>query len=91
MCLDVNVGDVGSPLIMSYCHNLGGNQFFALTKNQMIVTSQEYCVGANDEMYAVVSVNCMDLDQSWTFNIKVSFYQCFRQEGRIYKLHISFD
>lgn len=79
-CLDINVGDIESPLIMSTCHGRGGNQFFALTTNQMIVTSQENCVGANDQLYAVVSVNCIDRTlHSWKFDSKVG---CIQITGR---------
>ncbi|KAG4067445.1 hypothetical protein HA402_009682 [Bradysia odoriphaga] len=68
LCLDINVGDIQSPLTMSGCHKQGGNQFFALTEDRMIVTSQEFCVGANDEHYAVISVkDCNDPLQSWHF------------------------
>lgn len=72
MCLDINVGDIQSPLIMSPCHKRGGNQFFGITKNQMIVTSEEHCVGANNQLYAVISVNCNDKEtQSWKYDKEV--------------------
>lgn len=74
MCLDINVGDVESPLVMSPCHKQGGTQFFAITKNQMIVTSREHCVGAHKQLYTVISVNCNDEEtQSWKYDNKVSF------------------
>lgn len=80
MCLDINVGDVQTPLVMSACHQWGGNQFFAITETQMIVTNQDFCVGANDQHYAVISVDCIDPSQSWTFDKEVCCLLLFEEE-----------
>lgn len=66
---------------MCGCQGEGGNQFFALTTDHTIVNSQEFCVGTNDQHYAVITVNCDKKSQTWTFLKEVFVCEFQRRKG----------
>lgn len=69
-CMDVVNGEVDWPLKIYYCHGLGGNQVFGLTKNHVIVTSQGFCLGVDKN--SVASVDCIDRElQLWKYDNEV--------------------
>ena len=54
---------------MSYCHGLGGNQVFAYTKRQQVM-SDDNCLDAAGPSSPVKLVRChgMGGNQAWVFN-----------------------
>lgn len=48
------------------CHGHGGNQMFAIAKNQMIATQNpEQCIGVSDDHDAVLTVKCANQESQW--------------------------
>ncbi|KDR19630.1 polypeptide N-acetylgalactosaminyltransferase 5 isoform X1 [Zootermopsis nevadensis] len=68
-CLDTLGRKGGENLGMSYCHGLGGNQVFAYTKRQQIM-SDDNCLDASSPEGPVKLVRChgMGGNQAWTYN-----------------------
>ncbi|XP_063227799.1 polypeptide N-acetylgalactosaminyltransferase 5 isoform X2 [Bacillus rossius redtenbacheri] len=68
-CLDTMGRKGGENLGMSYCHGLGGNQVFAYTKRQQIM-SDDNCLDASSPEGPVKLVRChgMGGNQAWTYN-----------------------
>lgn len=64
------------PIGSSYCHGLGGNQVFAYTKRQQIM-SDDNCLDAAHPRGPVKLVRChgMQGNQEWRFDEEVSEYQ----------------
>lgn len=79
-CLDTMSRKSGENLGMTYCHNLGGNQVFAYTKRQQIM-SDDNCLDASHKHGPVKLVRChgMGGNQAWTYDETVSyiFFQFF--------------
>lgn len=71
--------DSGSPVIVYRCHNNGGNQFIAFTKDGLAVTHDENrCIGAyefgnNSTTSPVLVADCAEADQSqqWQYSVEV--------------------
>lgn len=65
----------GENLGMTYCHNLGGNQVFAYTKRQQIM-SDDNCLDASNKKGPVKLVRChgMGGNQAWAYDEVVSTY-----------------
>ncbi|KAL3274345.1 hypothetical protein HHI36_015743 [Cryptolaemus montrouzieri] len=59
----------GDNLGMTYCHNLGGNQVFAYTKRQQIM-SDDNCLDASHRNGPVRLVRChgMGGNQAWLYD-----------------------
>ncbi|XP_066952558.1 polypeptide N-acetylgalactosaminyltransferase 5 isoform X1 [Macrobrachium rosenbergii] len=68
-CLDTLGRKSGENLGTSYCHGLGGNQVFAYTKRQQIM-SDDNCLDASNPSGPVKLVRChgMGGNQMWTYN-----------------------
>ena len=68
-CLDTMGRKAGEEVGMSYCHGLGGNQVFAYTKRQQIM-SDDNCLDAAGPNSPVKLVRChgMGGNQAWVFN-----------------------
>ncbi|KAF2881243.1 hypothetical protein ILUMI_24923 [Ignelater luminosus] len=68
-CLDTMGRKSGENLGMTYCHNLGGNQVFAYTKRQQIM-SDDNCLDANHKYGPVKLVRChgMGGNQAWVYD-----------------------
>jgi len=68
-CLDTLGRKGGENLGMSYCHGLGGNQVFAYTKRQQIM-SDDNCLDASSPEGPVKLVRChgMGGNQAWTYS-----------------------
>ncbi|XP_076067790.1 polypeptide N-acetylgalactosaminyltransferase 5 isoform X4 [Oratosquilla oratoria] len=68
-CLDTLGRKSGENLGMSYCHGLGGNQVFAYTKRQQIM-SDDNCLDASNPSGPVKLVRChgMGGNQLWTYD-----------------------
>ena len=69
----------GEEVGLSYCHGLGGNQVFAHTKRQQIM-SDDNCLDATQPDHPVKLVRChgMGGNQAWNYNHEVnSFGICF--------------
>ncbi|KAG7174631.1 Polypeptide N-acetylgalactosaminyltransferase 5-like [Homarus americanus] len=68
-CLDTLGRKSGENLGTSYCHGLGGNQVFAYTKRQQIM-SDDNCLDSSNPSGPVKLVRChgMGGNQMWTFN-----------------------
>lgn len=63
----------GENLGMTYCHNLGGNQVFAYTKRQQIM-SDDNCLDASNKNGPIKLVRChgMGGNQAWAYDQVVS-------------------
>lgn len=63
----------GENLGMTYCHHLGGNQVFAYTKRQQIM-SDDNCLDASSRSGPVKLVRChgMGGNQAWVYDEVVS-------------------
>lgn len=74
-CLDTMGRKSGENLGMTYCHNLGGNQVFAYTKRQQIM-SDDNCLDASHRNGPVRLVRChgMGGNQAWVYDEHVSFF-----------------
>lgn len=72
-CLDTMGRKSGENLGMTFCHNLGGNQVFAYTKRQQIM-SDDNCLDASQKYGPVKLVRChgMGGNQAWVFDDDVS-------------------
>ncbi|XP_069980712.1 polypeptide N-acetylgalactosaminyltransferase 5 isoform X1 [Penaeus vannamei] len=68
-CLDTLGRKSGENLGTSYCHGLGGNQVFAYTKRQQVM-SDDNCLDASNPSGPVKLVRChgMGGNQMWTYN-----------------------
>lgn len=58
---------------ISYCHGLGGNQVFAYTKRQQIM-SDDLCLDAASSNGPVNMVRCHNMggNQEWVYDAEVS-------------------
>lgn len=63
----------GENLGMTYCHHLGGNQVFAYTKRQQIM-SDDNCLDASQKHGPIKLVRChgMGGNQAWVYDEIVS-------------------
>ncbi|XP_046673810.1 polypeptide N-acetylgalactosaminyltransferase 5 isoform X1 [Homalodisca vitripennis] len=70
-CLDTMSRKSGENVGMSYCHGLGGNQVFAYTKRQQIM-SDDNCLDASQHDGPVKLVRChgMGGNQAWIYSEK---------------------
>ncbi|XP_011495007.1 PREDICTED: polypeptide N-acetylgalactosaminyltransferase 5 isoform X2 [Ceratosolen solmsi marchali] len=70
-CLDTMGRRTNENVGMNYCHGLGGNQIFAYTKRQQIM-SDDVCLDASSPEGPVKIVRChgMGGNQVWTYNEK---------------------
>ncbi|XP_046405770.1 polypeptide N-acetylgalactosaminyltransferase 5 isoform X2 [Ischnura elegans] len=70
-CLDTLGRKSGETLGMSYCHGLGGNQVFAYTKRQQIM-SDDNCLDAANRDGPVKLVRChgMGGNQAWVYDMQ---------------------
>lgn len=68
-CLDTMGRKSGEDVGLSYCHGLGGNQVFAYTKRQQIM-SDDNCMDAAGRESPVKLVRChgMGGNQAWNFS-----------------------
>jgi len=68
-CLDTMARKSGEAVGMSYCHGLGGNQVFAYTKRQQVM-SDDNCLDATGADSPVKLVRChgMGGNQAWVYN-----------------------
>ncbi|XP_076627300.1 polypeptide N-acetylgalactosaminyltransferase 5 isoform X1 [Colletes latitarsis] len=68
-CLDTMGRRTGENVGISYCHGLGGNQVFAYTKRQQIM-SDDMCLDAASPQDFVKIVRChgMGGNQAWVYN-----------------------
>ncbi|XP_046987691.1 polypeptide N-acetylgalactosaminyltransferase 5 isoform X2 [Schistocerca americana] len=68
-CLDTLGRKGGEKVGMSYCHGLGGNQVFAYTKRQQIM-SDDNCLDASSRKGPVMLVRChgMGGNQAWVYH-----------------------
>lgn len=68
-CLDTMGRKSGEELGLSYCHGLGGNQVFAYTKRQQVM-SDDNCLDAASAEGPVKLVRChgMGGNQAWIYN-----------------------
>ncbi|XP_044595418.1 polypeptide N-acetylgalactosaminyltransferase 5 isoform X2 [Cotesia glomerata] len=68
-CLDTMDRKTGENVGLSYCHGLGGNQVFAYTKRQQIM-SDDMCLDAASPQGPVKIVRChgMGGNQAWSYN-----------------------
>lgn len=68
-CLDTMGRKSGENLGMTYCHKLGGNQVFAYTKRQQIM-SDDNCLDANHKKGPIKLVRChgMGGNQAWVYD-----------------------
>ncbi|XP_065340037.1 polypeptide N-acetylgalactosaminyltransferase 5 isoform X1 [Cloeon dipterum] len=68
-CLDTMGRKSGELLGVSYCHGLGGNQVFAYTKRQQVM-SDDNCLDASSQNGPVKLVRChgMGGNQEWTYD-----------------------
>jgi len=68
-CLDTMGRKSGEDLGLSYCHGLGGNQVFAYTKRQQVM-SDDNCLDAASADGPVKLVRChgMGGNQAWVYN-----------------------
>lgn len=71
-CLDTMSRKSGENLGSSYCHGLGGNQVFAYTKRQQIM-SDDNCLDAAHPNGPVKLVRChgMGGNQAWEYDEEV--------------------
>lgn len=72
-CLDTMGHKSGEKVGSSYCHGLGGNQVFAYTKRQQIM-SDDNCLDASNANGPVNLVRChgMGGNQEWNYDENVS-------------------
>ncbi|ODM93682.1 Polypeptide N-acetylgalactosaminyltransferase 5 [Orchesella cincta] len=69
-CLDTMGRKSGEMLGMGYCHGLGGNQVFAYTKRQQVM-SDDNCLDATSSSTTVKLVRCHGLggNQAWHYSL----------------------
>ena len=72
-CLDTMGRKSGEDVGLSYCHGLGGNQVFAYTKRQQVM-SDDNCLDATGQTSPVKLVRChgMGGNQAWNYNDEVN-------------------
>ena len=72
-CMDTMGRKSGEEVGLSYCHGLGGNQVFAYTKRQQVM-SDDNCMDATQPDHPVKLVRChgMGGNQAWNYNFEVS-------------------
>ena len=85
----------GEALGLSYCHGLGGNQVFAYTKRQQVM-SDDICLDAASASGPVKLVRChgMGGNQAWNYNEVVSQSVNVKSKlnfKRVAKLHHQLD
>jgi len=70
-CMDTMGRKSGEEVGLSYCHGLGGNQVFAYTKRQQIM-SDDNCLDATKPDHPVKLVRChgMGGNQAWNYNFQ---------------------
>ncbi|XP_065355728.1 polypeptide N-acetylgalactosaminyltransferase 5 isoform X1 [Calliphora vicina] len=68
-CLDTMGRKYGEKIGVSYCHGLGGNQVFAYTKRQQIM-SDDLCLDASAALGPVNMVRCHNMggNQEWVYD-----------------------
>lgn len=68
-CLDTMGRKSGEQVGLSYCHGLGGNQVFAYTKRQQVM-SDDNCLDSASKDGPVKLVRChgMGGNQAWNYN-----------------------
>lgn len=73
-CLDTMGHKSGEKVGSSYCHGLGGNQVFAYTKRQQIM-SDDNCLDASNAHGPVNLVRChgMGGNQEWSYDETVRY------------------
>lgn len=66
--------DIINGLVMFNCHGLGGNQFFAFSKEGQIISVEEKCLGVSHGRSTVTLFRCTEPDstQFWKYDDKVS-------------------
>ena len=71
-CLDTMGRKGGENVGMSYCHGLGGNQVFAYTKRQQIM-SDDNCLDATgtDGLVKLIRCHGMGGNQAWQYDSQV--------------------
>ncbi|CAG0889314.1 unnamed protein product [Darwinula stevensoni] len=69
MCLDTMGRKGGENVGLSYCHGMGGNQVFAYTKRDQVM-SDDNCLDASHGTGPVKLIRCHGLggNQAWTYN-----------------------
>ena len=72
-CLDTMGRKSGEQVGLSFCHGLGGNQVFAYTKRQQVM-SDDNCLDSASKDGPVKLVRChgMGGNQAWNYNVVVS-------------------
>lgn len=75
-CLDITAGRVNVQLSLYGCHGFGGTQFFAFTKTDQIVTTEELCVGISNDQNSVILMECDEKNakQLWNYDEKVNIF-----------------
>jgi len=70
-CMDTMGRKSGEEVGLSYCHGLGGNQVFAYTKRQQVM-SDDNCMDATQPDHPVKLVRChgMGGNQAWNYNFE---------------------
>ena len=73
-CLDTMSRKGGENVGISYCHGLGGNQVFAYTKRQQIM-SDDNCLDAtgNDGLVKLIRCHGMAGNQAWNYDSEVRY------------------
>lgn len=71
-CLDVSTERLFRRIAAFGCHGMGGNQFFAFSKNGQIVTAEDACVGVAKDLVVQVPCNETDVSQLWKYDNTVS-------------------
>lgn len=74
-CLDTFTTNLRGKLILYGCHGIGGNQFFGFAKSGQIITSEDLCVGINNEK-TVILVHCSDGDKSQLWDFYKNVCEC---------------
>ena len=82
-CMDTMGRKSGEEVGLSYCHGLGGNQVFAYTKRQQVM-SDDNCMDATQPDHPVKLVRChgMGGNQAWNYNFEVNISDEARLFGR---------
>ena len=82
-CMDTMGRKSGEEVGLSYCHGLGGNQVFAYTKRQQVM-SDDNCMDATQPDHPVKLVRChgMGGNQAWNYNFEVNISHEPRPFGR---------
>ena len=77
-CLDTMGRKGGENVGISYCHGLGGNQVFAYTKRQQIM-SDDNCLDATgtDGMVKLIRCHGMAGNQAWLYDSEVLYLTHF--------------